>query len=772
MMKPFNYKKSSKIILFTFFTSCLSVNSAQASISDDDSIMSISLEDLLNITVSSASGIEESLSDAPATMVVITAKDIKQRGYDDLSEVLQDLPGFDTVITNGTNYAISYQRGYRTPFMQRTLFMLNGKVDNNLWSHAAIISRQYSMNMIERIEVLYGPAGAVYGPNAFGGIINVITKDAATMEQGYADISLKAGSYNSQAFDLAVGGKVGDFSINLAARMFNSDDPDLSDMAYWGFADERWLQSETYWGPLLAVNDNGDPIHTVRNKPYNEYKDHAIDSSFFGDVSYKVNEKTKVKLGFVEWQTEEGYGPYYAFDQAHPNQSWHHASTHNYLEMESQATEKLNVKISLDARTSRIWGGWTESFPDWDPGMEAYSYLSVSDWNSVNEALLLKNDFDYRVDDNWRLNGGIKLENKTLTKAYDLCGYWAGVFCSSYVDDGGDDGNGLGIVHSSEDTFEYQPDNLSEMPQSNLVDTKDKGAYFQMIWDKENWRINAGIRRDINSLYGGATNPRASAIYRISGKQSIKLLYGEAFQEPAPVALFGGWSGRAANPHLKPESMKNLEMIYMLSSESFTHHFSLYNASYENVIKESAENAGSRDTQGFEYQGKFVADNFLQGQNPITGYIYYSYTKSESSQTYNHDTSTWELNTDDTGDITPHKINFGVNLPVSQALEFNLRARYTSKTELYSRNPLQAEGEKLESNLIFDLNTRYDFGLAELSFKIRNLLDESYYHPGVEAANSGRYEGDFDFTSHSSGYQNSLLPQTGRSYWLGLTWKL
>ncbi len=50
-------------------------------------------------------------------MVVITAKDIKQRGYDDLSEVLQDLPGFDTVITNGTNYAISYQRGYRTPFM-------------------------------------------------------------------------------------------------------------------------------------------------------------------------------------------------------------------------------------------------------------------------------------------------------------------------------------------------------------------------------------------------------------------------------------------------------------------------------------------------------------------------------------------------------------------------------------------------------------------------------------------------------------------------------
>jgi outer membrane receptor for ferrienterochelin and colicins len=141
-------------------------------------------------------------------------------------------------------------------------------------------------------------------------------------------------------------------------------------------------------------------------------------------------------------------------------------------------------------------------------------------------------------------------------------------------------------------------------------------------------------------------------------------------------------------------------------------------------------------------------------------------------QTYNHDTAAWESRTDDTGGIVPHKINFGINLPVNQALAFSLRGKYTSETELYSRNPLRAAGEKLDSNLIFDLNTRYDIGLAELSFKIRNLTDETYYHPGVEAANSGRYEGNFDFSTHSSGYQNSLLPQTGRSYWLSLTWKL
>ncbi len=736
-----------------------------------EDLSALSLDDLLNITVSSASGIEEKLSDAPATMMVVTSRDIEKRGYDNLAEVLQDLPGFDTVITNGTNYAIAYQRGYRTPFMQRTLFMINGKVDNHLWSHAALLSRQFSMNMVDRIEVLYGPAGAVYGPNAFGGIINVITKDVANMEQGYAEVSIKAGSYNTQAIDIAAGGKVSGFDINIGARVFDSDDPDLDDYAYWGYADERWLQSETYWGPLLDVDDDGNPIHTVRNKPYSSFQDHAVNRGVFADVSYQLNDKTKLKYGIIEWTTEEGYGPYYAFDQAHPNQSWNHKSEHEYLELESQVTEKLNVKALLSKRFSRIWGGWTESFPDWNDGMSAYSYLSVSDWNSVNDSTLFKNDFDYQLDENWRFNGGIKLENKTLTKAYDLCGYWAGVFCSSYVDDGGDDGNGAGIVHSSEDEFIYQPRTLSEMPEENLVNTKDKGAYVQMIWDKDNWRINAGIRKDTNSIYGSATNPRASAIYRLSDTQTLKFLYGEAFQEPAPVALFGGWSGRAANPNLKPESMKNMEVIYMLSSGSFTHHMSLYKASYENVIKESAENAGDRDTHGFEYQGKFAMDNFIDGAPGITGYVYYSYTKSESSQTYSHESGLWEQRTDDTGDIAPHKINFGVDLPVNDAFAINLKGNYASKRELYSRNPLRGNGEELGSILTFDMNLTYDLGSAELALKIRNLFDKAYYHPGVEAANAGRHNGDFSFNTHSAGYQNSLLPQTGRNFLMALKWK-
>jgi len=70
---------------------------------------------------------------------------------------------------------------------------------------------------------------------------------------------------------------------------------------------------------------------------------------------------------------------------------------------------------------------------------------------------------------------------------------------------------------------------------------------------------DCGLRADYNSVYEETFNPRATAIYKLSNRGAIKLMYGEAFQEPAPAQLWGGWTGRKANPDLKPlvELIKN-----------------------------------------------------------------------------------------------------------------------------------------------------------------------------------------------------------------------
>ena len=88
----FRLSQTAKALAFSL-AGCCSVASAQ-SIDVDESLFSLSLEALLNLNVSSASGTSESYRDAPAAMIVLTAEELRRRGYTGLDEVMLDLPGF------------------------------------------------------------------------------------------------------------------------------------------------------------------------------------------------------------------------------------------------------------------------------------------------------------------------------------------------------------------------------------------------------------------------------------------------------------------------------------------------------------------------------------------------------------------------------------------------------------------------------------------------------------------------------------------------------
>ncbi len=319
------------------------------------------------------------------------------------------------------------------------------------------------------------------------------------------------------------------------------------------------------------------------------------------------------------------------------------------------------------------------------------------------------------------------------------------------------------------------------MPDENLATLTNRGAYAQAIWSINDWRINTGVRYDRNSLYGSTFNPRASAIYYLSNKSTVKLLYGTAFQEPAPIQLWGGWSGRAANPNLKPEKAENLELIYMYQQDNWLHDFSLFTARYDDVIKEEAENAGKRSTIGLEYRGKFQYPNFIDGASNITGHFYYTYTKSKSSVRYDHTLDLWvgkgiencQIVTDNNtllynpcddmdvelGDISPHKINASINIPINETLNVNIKANWVASKPLYLRNALRENNTENEAYLTVDANIIYRFQTLQIGVKIKNVFDEDYYHSGAEAAASGD-----DFEHRSQGWANSLIPQTGRNF--------
>ena len=111
-----------------------------------------------SVQIVSVSKHAESLHEAPATVLVISREDMMSRGYVDLEQLFSDLPGFDVSRTFGPTYSNIYQRGYRSNNTDRTLFLVDGVEENDLWSNCAFWSRQFPVSNVERVEILYGPA--------------------------------------------------------------------------------------------------------------------------------------------------------------------------------------------------------------------------------------------------------------------------------------------------------------------------------------------------------------------------------------------------------------------------------------------------------------------------------------------------------------------------------------------------------------------------------------------------------------------------------------
>ena len=172
-----------------------------------EDLQRLSLEDLTNISVTSVSRRPEPLSDAAAAIYVITAEDIRRSGAVRLAEVLRLAPNLEVQQVNGQTYAIS-ARGFDSVIdANKLLVMIDGRsIYSPIHSETFWDQIQVPLDDIERIEVISGPGGTQWGPNAVNGVINIITKDSAN-SQGVL-LNLKLGTIDQNGL-LQYGGKFG-----------------------------------------------------------------------------------------------------------------------------------------------------------------------------------------------------------------------------------------------------------------------------------------------------------------------------------------------------------------------------------------------------------------------------------------------------------------------------------------------------------------------------------------------------------------------------------
>jgi iron complex outermembrane recepter protein len=195
---------------------------------DGQDLSNMGLEDLMRLEVTTASRMARSLADTAAAVYVITQEDIQRSAATNVPDVLRMAPGVQVGQIDANKWMISI-RGFNSRFANKLLVLIDGRsVYTPLFSGVYWDFLNIPLEEIERIEVIRGPGGALWGANAVNGVINIITKRAsATLGN---QLSVLAGS--EERFDGYVrhGGEAGAGSFYRAyVRHFVRDSQPLED---------------------------------------------------------------------------------------------------------------------------------------------------------------------------------------------------------------------------------------------------------------------------------------------------------------------------------------------------------------------------------------------------------------------------------------------------------------------------------------------------------------------------------------------------------------
>ncbi|MBN2486875.1 MAG: TonB-dependent receptor [Bacteroidales bacterium] len=717
-----------------------------------DSLLMMSLEELMNISVVTASNVKENLSKAPANVIVIDKNDIQLRGYKSVTDIYNDLPGMDIANTFGFQGVRNTVRGFRSPFGDSYLFMVDGIIYNHLWFNEAIAQNAVPLSNVERIEIVYGPASSVYGANAFMGVINVITAKDKETDGTSANISVTLGK-NSFNGDYNLFYKKEDFRFSLTARNEYYSLFDRIDNDSYEWTKSALLNDRRLWGGVVD-NQNFTAPPTVKNQ--------GVDvRAYFGNF----------EVGAQQYNTDQGYGFIFPFDKALPSSEQPMTDYSFHARYQGEINEKLSVSSFIRYRGSNVDGetnfleGYTATNGDTvartvagvllDPG-QSTRVVDYSTWGVLNTSFTFTQSAEYFVARNVLLSAGYKFEYKDLQKAWQ---YTYGNWYSPEVLVLGTPG------------FLVPPQALQRSFDNRII-WKDNGGYLLLKADiNDNNTLTLGGRIDNNSAYGTALTLRGGYVLTVN-KLTAKILYGQAFREPSPRTLYGDWGGSGADPDLEPERSQTIEASLGYTAGNLSALADAYYVINKNTIEVldvGGSNLGERNI--------FGTDVFIASLVPITGlkqlklWGYGSFIIKEEQQYF--DGAGNKTTKDIIGDLAHTKIYFGATGTTNKYLGFSLRGRYIGERETVLSNPIRT----IDGYFLLDANIIIkDIGFEGLNFNIQfnNILGTEYFHPGTRAATSGNTPGSWSGLEWqgSVGWNNSLMPQPGRYILIGVQFLL
>ncbi len=243
-------------------------------------LTTMNLEDLMNVHVTSVSKQDQKMSQVAAAVFVIEQEDIRRSGATNIPDLLRMVPGLDVAQINANTWAISI-RGFNSQFSNKLLVLVDGRaVYTPTFAEVSWDTVDVPLEDIDRIEVIRGPGGAVWGDNAVNGVINIVTKKSQET-QGVL-VESGGGTVEQGVATVQYGGETkGGTGYRIFTKYLNRDHfPDLNGqngadqwhLLHGGFrADSNLSKSDTVTvqGDLYAGEEGASIEHAVLSPPEN-----------------------------------------------------------------------------------------------------------------------------------------------------------------------------------------------------------------------------------------------------------------------------------------------------------------------------------------------------------------------------------------------------------------------------------------------------------------------------------------------------------------------
>jgi hemoglobin/transferrin/lactoferrin receptor protein len=573
----------------------------------------------------SVSRSEKELKDIPSTVYVITREEILENGYITLVDVMKAVPWIKVSQPgSGALGEMFFMRGQIGN--EYTKILINNVPIQPAVSGGLAISSQLPIAQAERIEIVYGPASAVYGADAVAGVINIITQTSD--KSAYAQANAYFGTDNYRHIDFLAGGKAGRdknvLQYSIYGNLTKKDDMNINKTSdafnpfplLFGFLPQQQQDFLKDWATnypdsFVRTNFTNNFLPYYEGTPFLGKVDKLPEFSYLLGVKFNYRKlQVSVDEMYSRRHSSIGRNPAYF---SYTNSETYLGETLRRIHISYQTSTK-KYSFLLNAQTINYRSDANSSFG-----------VAYNIGNGIGRAYKYEgsNDFFAEAIYTRKLNSSLELTIGTSALGSESLPTTNDLRQPFNVEDYQNalDGKLTDPIYGS---FGYNP-----------IVFGNGGAFFQLYYTKSKFVGIVGVRADYHSVFGGSFNPRLSVLYNVTPKFSLRASASNAFRAPSPSIRFAS----IAFPNIESKDSINYQQIpnpnltpeYFLTFETGIRYFPSSKVTLDVIGYFSGTNSPITARFAEIDRTKYPMASYFSGNNNNTARIFFNDPTSKSA---------------------------------------------------------------------------------------------------------------------------------------------